>query len=115
MSPERLSNKPYDGHADIYSLGVMIYEMLCGCLPFQSSTENYWSVVLMHMTHTPTLPRRINPEIPEKLEAVVMKSLAKNPQERPTAKELEQLLAKETSSLAHVLQLHFNNTPGVNE
>jgi hypothetical protein len=98
MSPERLSNKPYDGHADIYSLGVMIYEMLCGCLPFQSSTENYWSVVLMHLTHTPTLPRRINPEIPEKLEAVVMRSLAKNPQERPTAKELEQSLKEFAST-----------------
>lgn len=92
MSPERLSNKSYDGQADIYSLGVMMYEMLCGRLPFQSSKENYWSIVLMHMTHTPTSPRRINPEIPEKLEAIIMGALAKDPLQRPTAKQLGKLI-----------------------
>jgi serine/threonine protein kinase len=98
MSPERLSNKPYDGQADMYSLGVMMYEMLCGRLPFQSSKDNYWSIVLMHMTHTPTLPGKMNPEISEKLESVMMRCLAKNPRERPTAKELEEALKEFASS-----------------
>lgn len=92
MSPERLSNKPYDGKADVYSVGVMMYEMLCGMQPFQSSKDNYWSIVLMHMTHTPPSPRGINPYIPEKLEAVMMATLEKESQKRPTAKELSQML-----------------------
>ena len=92
MSPERLSNKPYNGQADIYSLGVMMYEMLCGRLPFQSSKENYWSIVLMHMTHTPIFPRKLNPEIPAELESIIMRSMNKSPEDRPTAGELVQLL-----------------------
>ena len=53
MSPERLSNKPYDRQSDAYSIGVMMYQMVCGCLPFQSSKDNYWSIVLMHLSSTP--------------------------------------------------------------
>lgn len=92
MSPERLSNKPYDGKADVYSIGVMMYEMLCGTQPFQSSKDNYWALVLMHMTHTPPAPRKVNPQIPEKLEAIIMRALEKEPEKRPSAKELETIL-----------------------
>jgi len=94
MSPERLTNQPYDGQADVYSIGVMAYEMLCGRLPFQSSKENYWSIVLMQVHDIPLMPRKINPEIPERLEALIMAALAKSPQRRPTPKELEQRLAE---------------------
>lgn len=92
MSPERLSNKPYDGQADVYSVGVMMYQMLCGQVPFESSKENYWYVVLMHMSNTAAPPRQINPSIPEDLEALIMRCLAKEPSERPTAMELADLL-----------------------
>jgi hypothetical protein len=94
MSPERLTNLPYDGQADVYSIGIMAYEMLCGRLPFESSKENYWSVVLMQVNETPVLPRKVNPEIPMGLEDLIMAALDKSPDRRPSAKQLEQRLAE---------------------
>src|SRR5204863_6777883 len=52
MAPERLGNNPYDGKSDVYSLGVMLYEMLCGRVPFYSS-EGPWQTVVMHLTVKP--------------------------------------------------------------
>jgi len=94
MAPERLTNSPYDGQADVYSIGVMAYEMLCGRVPFESSKENYWSVVLMQVNDAPLMPRKINPEIPERLEQLIMAALSKSPDRRPTARDLGQRFAE---------------------
>jgi len=88
MSPERLNDLPYDGRADVYSLGVMMYQLLNGKVPFFSKEGDTWAVAVMHLTKEPAPLRESNPTIPESLEHLVLRTLAKIPGERPTAREL---------------------------
>ncbi|HXT51446.1 MAG TPA: protein kinase [Thermoanaerobaculia bacterium] len=93
MAPERLRNQPYDGRADVYSLGVMLYEMLTGRLPFVSADGDPLAVVTMHLTEEPRPPRALRPDLPELVDAVVMQALVKDPAERPQASVLGRRLA----------------------
>lgn len=88
MSPERLNNLPYDGKADVYSVGIMLYQMLTGRLPFFSKEKDLLSIAMMHLTKQPQRLRDLNSDIPEQVEAVVLKALTKDPEGRPTAKEI---------------------------
>ncbi|MBI4749776.1 MAG: protein kinase [Acidobacteria bacterium] len=88
MAPERLGCNPYDWKSDVYSVGVMLFEMLAGQLPFVPDKEGLLNLALKHMTQAPPSLCRLNPEIPTDVEAVVEQALLKNPQSRPTAKEL---------------------------
>jgi ligand-binding sensor domain-containing protein/serine/threonine protein kinase len=90
MSPERLSKGPYDGRSDIYSLGIMMYEMMCGRVPFDPDWDGLAAVVLMHLKNDPDPPRNINPDIPDAVEALILRALTKDPNKRPTAEELGQ-------------------------
>ncbi|MEW6735857.1 MAG: protein kinase [Acidobacteriota bacterium] len=96
MSPERLGHKAYDGRSDVYSLGVMLYEMLCGKPPFLPNESGNLGVMMKHMTQPPPPLRQFNHNIPEELEKVVMNALEKQPQWRPTARELAQELIRVT-------------------
>lgn len=83
ISPEQASGRPVDFHSDIYSVGVMLYEMVTGKLPF--SAENSVSVAMMHVHDTPVPPSE-NVEspgtIPVGLEQIILKSMNKNPSDR---------------------------------
>ena len=92
MAPERFENKPYDGRVDVYSSGAMLYEMLCGCLPFRAQEKGLLAIAGMHLTQEPRPLRLVNPHVPESLEAIVLKALAKDPALRPTAEELRREL-----------------------
>jgi len=92
MSPERLNNLPCDGKADVYSLGITLYQMLSGHVPFQLSEKGIWEVALMHIADEPEPLRKSNPNLPEELEKIVLRTLEKEPEKRPTAKELGQEL-----------------------
>ena len=96
MSPEQAEGRPIDQRADNYSLGVMLYQLLTGRVPFQAETPT--AVLLAHLTKAPQPPTLLNPAIPPAVEAVVMRSLAKRPEERfPTAGELARALAQAAS------------------
>jgi serine/threonine protein kinase len=93
MAPERLRNQPYDGRADTYSLGVMLFEMLTGRPPFVSREGDPMAIVTMHLTEEPVRPRQLVPELPAEIEAIVLAALAKDWQRRPQAAELGRRLA----------------------
>ena len=80
ISPEQARGEITDEKADIYSVGVMLYEMITGKLPFQA--DSAVSVALMQLQQDPTLPRDINPQIPLGLEQITMRAMQKNPSER---------------------------------
>jgi serine/threonine protein kinase len=79
MSPEQLAGK-VDVRTDIYSLGIIVYEMATGDVPFRSS--NISEVISAHIKQTPTPPHQIVPEIPESVSDVILKSMAKAPSDR---------------------------------
>jgi tRNA A-37 threonylcarbamoyl transferase component Bud32 len=88
MAPERLLEEPYDGRADVYSVGVMMYEMLSGRLPFEVGDAGYWSLARMHIVEQPPSLTAMDAGIPSEMEAIVFDALAKTPDKRPTAEKL---------------------------
>ncbi len=88
MAPERLTGELSDGRTDVYSLGVVLYEMLAGRPPFHEPTGGPFKVLMMHMTDPPPPLADLCPELPAAVAEVVHAALAKDPEERPTAKLL---------------------------
>lgn len=87
IAPEQARGGYINDKADIYSVGVMLYEMLTGQLPFVA--DNAVSVAIMQMQAEPTLPSRINPSIPKGLEEITMHAMEKNPAQRfPSAADM---------------------------
>jgi eukaryotic-like serine/threonine-protein kinase len=81
MSPEQCrGTKTVDHRSDIYSLGIIFFEMLCGQPPFVS--EGFGELVNMHLNVAPPAPSSQNPDISPTIDAIVLKMLAKNPEER---------------------------------
>lgn len=85
ISPEQVEGRSIDGRTDVYSLAAVLYEMLCGSAPF--SGEDLQTVVTQRLVLTPLPLRERNPFVPEEVEEIVMRGLARDPATRyPTAK-----------------------------
>ncbi|CAG0932391.1 serine/threonine-protein kinase PpkA [Thermoflexales bacterium] len=80
LAPEQGQGNPSDHHADVYSLGVILYEMVVGHLPFTAETP--LGIVIKHIYEQPLAPRALNPALSEAIEAVLLKGLAKPIEQR---------------------------------
>jgi serine/threonine-protein kinase len=91
LSPEQAQGRPATAQSDVYALGVTIFELLTGRLPF--SGDSAVAVAMKHVAEPPPLPRGLNPAIPVGLEALILRALDKDPARRPqSAAEFARLL-----------------------
>lgn len=80
MSPEQVVGDPIDFRSDVFSLGIVLYQMVCGRKPFVEDEQR--SVLRKIQTERPMLPRKLNPEVPRELERIILRCLEKKPQDR---------------------------------
>ena len=80
MSPEQGKGETGDARSDIYALGVLLYQLCTGRVPFDADTP--YAIILKHITAPLPSPRSVRPDLPESIERVILKAMAKNPDDR---------------------------------
>ncbi|HYX89431.1 MAG TPA: protein kinase [Gaiellaceae bacterium] len=98
LSPEQARGSPVDQTSDLYSVGVVLYEMLTGQVPFTGDTP--LEIAMKHLSAVPKPPSELRPEVPHDLDLIVLRALAKNPDDRyQTADEFDRDLAQVAEGL----------------
>jgi len=99
LSPEQARGAPVDPRSDLYSLGIVLYEMLTGSVPFTGDTPV--EIAMKHLSQIPEPPSTLRPDVPHDLDAVVMRALAKDPEQRyGSAEEMDADLARVARGVA---------------
>lgn len=80
MSPEQCMARPLDGRSDIYALGIVLYQLVTGQLPFDIKSPT--DAIRMHVKEPPPSPTLIRPQLPESVERIILQAIAKNPANR---------------------------------
>ena len=94
MAPERFTEEPYAGASDVYSLGVMLYEMLTGQPTFAEAGNSFFKLIRLHVAQPPRPLRDHVADLPRALDEIVLSALEKNPSDRPEPAELASRLAE---------------------
>src|SRR3989449_4771366 len=93
LSPEQARGSPVDQTSDLYAVGVVLYEMLTGQVPFTGDTP--LEIAMKHLSEVPKPPSELRPDVPDDLDLVVLRALAKDPEDRyQTAEEMNADLAR---------------------
>jgi len=89
LSPERFLGKVADARSDLYSVGIMMYEVFTGSVPFKSEADDLVAVIFAHVNEPPVAPRSVNRGVPMQIERIILKLLEKDPDRRyQNAREL---------------------------
>jgi hypothetical protein len=89
LSPERFLGKIADARSDLYSVGVVMYEVFTGTVPFKNDNDDLVAVIFAHVNETPAPLRSVNPAVPAPIERIVLRLLEKDPDRRyPSAHEV---------------------------
>src|SRR4029077_14096462 len=104
ISPEQVKGERHlDQRSDLYSLGVVLYEMLCGRPPFESRSQ--FELMMAHVNQAPTPPSSVQSKVPQVLDALVLKALAKEAGDRyPSAAAFGTAIAEVTEGGGDVSQ-----------
>jgi len=109
MAPEQINRQPVDARTDVYSLGIVFFQMLTGQVPFSSTTIQ--GLLYQHVYTAPKSVRSINPNVPEVLENIIFRAMAKAPEQRfPSAEAMAQALEATLQNVARPPSLETYTT-----
>ncbi|MDQ6954600.1 MAG: serine/threonine-protein kinase [Mariprofundaceae bacterium] len=125
MSPEQILNQPIDARTDLYAFGILLYQMVTGKLPFDASaqTGGEFEIMEKQVRENPIAPHELNRSLPLEISALILRLLAKNPDDRPSSciivkQELykmnanlsDQMMAPSTTAASPTVVLQSNTT-----
>jgi serine/threonine-protein kinase len=106
MAPEQASGKPADPRSDVYAVGGLLYEMLSGNPPYEGA--NFMEILHKKANSMPAPLSTVRNDVPAQLEALIMRAMAKEPDQRPPSMEA---LEKELQNVAAIMFSNFSSTP----